>query len=516
MSGEGSNIHDEVRAPGYSSNLKETTRVLSKQSESSSPEQLPDDPDLSAQPSGPSFIERLPLEILTEVFIHCLPHDHFRQPNKHQAPLLLAQVSTFWRYLSLDTPILWASLEILGKSELRLVDLWLSRSRRYPLSLSVQYDCFLLDYALNIILNHSTHLRHLKLHIPRSNSIFLTEDVHLPLLETLEMFTANSLEHYLVQSLSRCLTAAPRLKSFTWNNYILHHLPIELKWSNLTHLKLNMAISLQDCVAIFSEAKLMTHIVLGFLLIGPSAVDFSVVLPQLQSLIVCAGDDPGPMFNAITVPKLKELLINSRFWPHHPIREFLRRSACPLERLNLYYPPLDEAEFIECLEIVQHTLKEFTIHDVEQDDEEDDEEEISAVITDNILDRLMDSGEGDILCPKIEFIALYNCISCSPGRLADMAQSRLKPSNPIDAQDPSWLVFVGGGRALTLKTIETYDNEAETTFLVPLRSLGLIVKIYSATTGAEVEMEEDDIRLRELFEEDLVTSSYEGVVLRRI
>lgn len=535
---DGSNDHhfDNVRAPSYLEQIPsvETWRetaarrlphdvsVILNQSDSnplgpimikSTEQPLVEvaSPEL-AQPSGPPLIHQLPLELLSKIFIHCLPHGDFHRPDKHQAPLLLAQVSTFWRKVSLNTPRLWASLEIFTKrqstdgrtSSRLLVDfnrLWLSRSREYPLSLSLQDNCVPITeyFVLDTIRSHSNHLRHLKMTVPTDDCPFFPEDAYFPALETFEMLTEDSLEPDLVQSLSTCLTAAPRLKSFTWNNGSLHFLPIELKWSNLTHLILNTASSLQDCLQIFSEAKVMTHITLGFLIAGDYTVAPSVVLPELQSLIVCAGDNPAAMFDAATVPKLKELVINSHFWPHSSVKSFLRRSACPLESFNLYYPPLNEAQFIECLEIVQRTLKEFTVH------------VNPPIITDVVLERLTDTESNkDLLCPKVEVIALYNCISCSPGRVAAMVQSRLKPAS-IDAQSETE-ACPKPRRTLTLKVMEMYDDEVERTYLMPLRSLGLIVKVYSCIDGAEIAMEpEDDIRLRQLHEEGLEMRVYDWV-----
>lgn len=538
MSRDGSNdhqlVHDEVRAHGYLEQIPfmiehEETRtvarrlprdvdIISKQNDSNplgliiEPTQQPTEelvevagPDL-VQPSEP-LLQRLPLELLSEIFVYCLPHGDFHRPNKHETPLLIAQVSTFWRKVALNTPRLWASLEIFterqnadGTTSSRLLvdinELWLSRSKQYPLSLSLQDSCVLVahDFVLSTIRSHSSHLRYLKMNIPMSDCVFFPEDAYLPLLETFEMVTEDGLELDLLQSFSNCLIAVPRLKSFTWNNRFLDFSPLKLKWSNLTYLKLNTAITLQDCLPLFLEAKVMTHITLGFVIAADYAVAPSVVLPELQSLIFCAGDNPGPMFEAIAVPKLKELVINSRFWPHASIKAFLRRSACPLESFNLYCPPLNEAEFIECLEIVQRTLKEFTVHSS------------SPIITDAVLERLTDTElNKDFLCPKLEVIALYNCISCSPGKFAAMAQSRLN----IDAQSETQL-SARPRCTLTLKVMEMYDDEVERIYLMPLRSLGLIVKVYSSVDGTEIAMEpENDVRLRQLHEEGRVTSVYE-------
>ncbi|KAF8808713.1 hypothetical protein BYT27DRAFT_7255340 [Phlegmacium glaucopus] len=496
--------------PGTTHHLPHDVSIISKQSDSDPPSPIIGQSIVEAtslelaQPSGPPLIQRLPIDLLFEIFIRCLPHDDFQRPNKHEAPLLLAQVCTLWRKISLDTRMLWASLEIPTEGQssdgetlsplVDLNDLWLSRSGQCPLSLSLRNDCI---RVLDTIRTHSTHLRRLKMTVSERDCIVLPDDVHLPLLETFEMFTEESLEPDLVQSLSCCLKAAPRLKSFTWTNDLAHALQIKLNWSNLTHIKLNTVIDLQDFLPMFSEAKVMTHITFGFIMTGHTAVYSSVVLPELRSLIICAGDNPGPVFDAITTPKLKELFINSRyFWPHSSVLAFLQRSACPLESFNLYFPPLNEAQFIKCLKTVQRTLKEFTIHCEH------------PVVTDDILEWLTDTGNEDILCPKVEVIALYDCISCSPGQVATMAQSRLKPDVQGEVQATAKATCV------SLKVIEMYDIETEARHLRPLRSLGLILKVYSAS-GAEIEMEPEDVdRLRRLREEGLVMSDYEWIAFK--
>ncbi|KAH0834038.1 hypothetical protein J3R83DRAFT_11290, partial [Lanmaoa asiatica] len=38
------------------------------------------------------FILQLPVELLTRIFIHCLPDEPYLEPNRAQAPLLLTRV----------------------------------------------------------------------------------------------------------------------------------------------------------------------------------------------------------------------------------------------------------------------------------------------------------------------------------------------------------------------------------------------------------------------------------------
>jgi F-box-like len=57
---------------------------------------------------------RIPPEIWSEVFVHCLPAGKFVEINVREAPMLLAQVSSLWRSIVLSTPRLWNSISVGG------------------------------------------------------------------------------------------------------------------------------------------------------------------------------------------------------------------------------------------------------------------------------------------------------------------------------------------------------------------------------------------------------------------
>ncbi|KAK6984807.1 hypothetical protein R3P38DRAFT_2743704 [Favolaschia claudopus] len=105
-----------------------------------------------------SFDEDLPFELISKVFIHCLPRYGRVRPDPQLAPLLLLQICSRWRAVALATPWLWNSiflecfresgytgLSILFEDELplaihpiaSLVDLWFSRCEGFPLSITL-------------------------------------------------------------------------------------------------------------------------------------------------------------------------------------------------------------------------------------------------------------------------------------------------------------------------------------------------------------------------------------------
>jgi hypothetical protein len=81
----------------------------------------------------------IPVELTSEIFLHCLPVDP-AQPNARLAPLLLGRICRVWRNIAYTNPMLWASLELTvwARNALKFrVEDWLRRTGGAPLSLSL-------------------------------------------------------------------------------------------------------------------------------------------------------------------------------------------------------------------------------------------------------------------------------------------------------------------------------------------------------------------------------------------
>ncbi|KAK6977601.1 hypothetical protein R3P38DRAFT_3123760 [Favolaschia claudopus] len=96
-----------------------------------------------------SPIRRVPLEILSEIFMACLPRDRFCTLSASETPVLLGHICSSWRALSLAIPQLWASLHVVEPlrhevtaekvigQRLDGMKTWLGRSGQCPLSISL-------------------------------------------------------------------------------------------------------------------------------------------------------------------------------------------------------------------------------------------------------------------------------------------------------------------------------------------------------------------------------------------
>ncbi|KAJ6539670.1 hypothetical protein B0H19DRAFT_1180071 [Mycena capillaripes] len=93
-----------------------------------------------------SYPRRLPVDIVREIFVACLPTDRNAVMSAQEAPLILCQICSAWRTIALTTPRLWASLhvpfEFVLSTEQRMqaVVRWLQLSGACPISLSFS-DC---------------------------------------------------------------------------------------------------------------------------------------------------------------------------------------------------------------------------------------------------------------------------------------------------------------------------------------------------------------------------------------
>ncbi|KAF7376851.1 hypothetical protein MSAN_00102600 [Mycena sanguinolenta] len=102
-----------------------------------------------------SPVRRLPLDIIQELFVACLPTHRNCVMSASEAPVLLGRVCSSWRAISHTTPRLWSSLHVVEPLQnladptsasfeekvarrLEITQTWLGRSGQCPLSISLQ------------------------------------------------------------------------------------------------------------------------------------------------------------------------------------------------------------------------------------------------------------------------------------------------------------------------------------------------------------------------------------------
>ncbi|KAJ7619825.1 hypothetical protein DFH06DRAFT_914573, partial [Mycena polygramma] len=85
----------------------------------------------------------LPAEIVSCIFVACLPHHGPVRPSPSSAPLLLAQICQYWREITLSSCELWSSVDLFFRGQSNgdrygpLLKTWLARAKGRPLFLTI-------------------------------------------------------------------------------------------------------------------------------------------------------------------------------------------------------------------------------------------------------------------------------------------------------------------------------------------------------------------------------------------
>ncbi|KAG1747102.1 uncharacterized protein EDB91DRAFT_1079730 [Suillus paluster] len=285
-----------------------------------------------------SALWRLPTEVLSHIFVYCLPEDEQFSPEPDLALMLLTRVCRRWREVAVGLPSLWCRLymELDASDSLRAAfcyDSWLKRSRGCPLSLAL--DCHAID---------STKLRSLiQPYVHQISSLSIPDpdqpELLLNNLPALQELTIVGIDHRLppiAPFISRLPSTLRSLRiKEAWFNVrdISSFNPV---WAQLTKVDIDIV-----------RSNVLLHLL--------------ELCPNLSSLTVRADYDGIPtlepfthtaiqsidiyffhyatlsgLFDALSLPNLRVLVAShARTWPHEKFKAFLVRSKCSLESLTV-------------------------------------------------------------------------------------------------------------------------------------------------------------------------------------
>ncbi|KAJ3560142.1 hypothetical protein NP233_g11026 [Leucocoprinus birnbaumii] len=306
-----------------------------------------------------SPMNRLPDDILQEIFNHSLPMAHNAIMSVQQAPLLLGRVCSRWRVVAYSTPQLWTSIRIVAshsgpfknpeeRSRVRLeaVTSWLSRSCTLPLSIS------LVDNNRTVLYEGASH---------PTQPYPLELDVILPHLHRWKSF-------YL------------QVQSVGWMAKFLRHIEFD-NAPCLQHIAIDYALtfwrdecsSLKSLAIVFLSADPWSYWPQPLQGIFSPPRDSPVILHNVQTLALTVRPGRAPVyqiFEGLSVPSLKRLVYHHRDKPgkfynpqaNYPVhgafnQERVLRSllstldklASPLEELDLWLDYFEEQNLLRIL-----------------------------------------------------------------------------------------------------------------------------------------------------------------------
>ncbi|KAG1747962.1 uncharacterized protein EDB91DRAFT_1198477 [Suillus paluster] len=300
-----------------------------------------------------STLWRLPTEVLSQIFHHCLPtipaFDELQLSSRLEAPMMLTAVCRRWREVAVDTPNLWCKLHVPivsrdhWEGQAFCCHSWLKRSRGLPLSLALQYygDSFKLRSLLQPYINQISSL-HIHIFPDADELDVLLEDLAALqdltiVIEDRDMaFDTRSIDEEFSQSISQLpftLRSLTVVGLYLKPNDISSVNPV---WAHLTNVDIEI-----------HKPRAFLHL----LQLGPNISSLKVRVEsnrtrafkpfthtKLQSLRIGFGNSSSNpllvLFNALTLPNLRILEVNDvRVWPHEELKALLSRSKCTLETL---------------------------------------------------------------------------------------------------------------------------------------------------------------------------------------
>ncbi|KAG2031271.1 hypothetical protein BDR03DRAFT_973045, partial [Suillus americanus] len=290
-----------------------------------------------------SPIWRLPTEILSEIFLYCLPEDEHLVYTSRQAPMLLTKICRQWREVAVGLPMLWSRLQLEVKHDdwqqrAFCYDSWLKRSGGCLLSLRLKSRTDWRELQ-GLLQPYVQQISSLTLDFLSCDAPFMMEDFHA--LKEVTVFQCGLYDPARVTS--RSLSTLPvNLRRINMLDLCFNREQLDLftdsAWARLTHIEISV-----DGLDAFTHILRLCPNLCSLSMIGafyPIQTPAPVTHTNLQSLhmywSVLWNTDEGDLglFNVITLPNLRILDVsNGGWWPHGSFMGFLTRSKYPLERL---------------------------------------------------------------------------------------------------------------------------------------------------------------------------------------
>ncbi|KAJ6590969.1 hypothetical protein DFH09DRAFT_1138209 [Mycena vulgaris] len=321
----------------------------------------------------------LPNEIVSEIFVHCLPVYPKRPPLfGPSSPTRLTQICRKWKEIALSCPALWRAVGVSvdkGRSlglTLSLMETFLKRSGSYPLSVELLIGRGASEESTRVpfpptITSHSARWEHLQLYMPEHCIPFIQGP--LPLLRCFQILTFKDGGESDDPYLTSAFHTAPLLSRVHILVYGVFYSPL-LPWSQVTVLSVDWIIP-GHWMNILSRAH---NLVCGwFHLSGfddaEQPLSSHQTLPYLETLILSDvnyfGDPGWNPLNTLTLPALRRLEVAETLLHPDPIAtlvSLVSRSACDLQELCVVRPTLPDGTFREALPSVASFIFDGPLH----------------------------------------------------------------------------------------------------------------------------------------------------------
>ncbi|KAJ7765087.1 hypothetical protein DFH07DRAFT_1059019 [Mycena maculata] len=408
---------------------------------------------------------RLPLDIIQEIFVACLPTHRNCVMSASEAPVLLGRICSAWRSISLSTPRLWASLHVVEPTRasyslptfdakyaqrLETTKMWLGRSGTCPLSLSLESG---FDFSENPQLQSDVFVQALMSFSSRWHRIAFT--IPVSIMESLSHLTEDDVPILQDITLNERPDRLPSMNStpgaVQWTSFgIFRGLMISrfsvsraqfgnitelpLRWSQLIALTLTFFDDDLQLDALTSERALQILSRCPQLQICSLAIyDYTVGSPGEHPIIECpflhtfelvCGASPAytlhRMFKRLSLPEFRHFKLRGYSVPESndmlSFSSFLAVST-QLESLDICTETFSKELLLDLLRDLPPTMQRLQISHVWS---------VPDILDDDILAILTISDDiPSTCCPGLRQLILSQCGAFSDAALLRFVTSRM-------------------------------------------------------------------------------------------
>ncbi|KAJ7778382.1 hypothetical protein B0H16DRAFT_1360355 [Mycena metata] len=418
-----------------------------------------------------SPLRRLPLDIIQEIFLACIPTHRNCVMSASEAPVLLGRICSSWRAIAYSTPRLWTQIHLVEPNRFYGVDMpsveakaaqrfaatkmWLDRSGDCPLSISLICGIEDAEYTSTTpshtppfsqaLIPFAARWQHVDFLLSPAglDSILGLVESDVPLLQSVKLQYDYPLEPRTTQLGSLGMLRGPRISSFcgSGNDIISENLP--LRWAQLTVLAMTTAGPWQS---------LMT---------SESALEILRRCPELRTcrLTVNDGMESGvPSLPAIELKSLNTLELHCEV-VHYTLFHLLDRLSLPelrnfalsgrasvphdfpslaksftgwprLESVDITSNTFSKASLLESFRSLPDTVQELKIHDIPSDPGAP----LITSLDDDALAILTPTDGLHPQCPVLEVLDIVHCTDVTDeaifrfiaARMSDEFETKLK------------------------------------------------------------------------------------------